>query len=100
MAMTTYPLKATLVDDIDAPDAPAGAIKFTPEDDPSYLQFRCPCGCGLPGGLTLKGEQPWSWNGSRERATCTPSVGFYGRNRRGDGFHWHGFLTDGEWRLA
>lgn len=93
-------MKATLVDDINAPDVPAGAIAFYPPESPVYLQFRCPCGCGLPGSLRLQEPNAWTWNGSRDAPTCTPSVGFYGRNQRSEGHHWHGWLTDGEWRLA
>jgi hypothetical protein len=98
--VTAFPLKAALVDDINAGNLPPGAIAFIPKDEPEFLMFRCPCGCGLPGSLRLKGEYSWEWNGSQEAPTCRPSVGFYGHNQRSEGHHWHGWLTDGEWRLA
>ncbi len=58
--------------------------------------YRCPCGCGRQGRLAV-GENfkpsdgpSWNWNGSTERPTLRPSMNHVD--------HWHGFLTDGEWR--
>lgn len=33
-------------------------------------------------------EKPWTWNGSMNSPTVTPSINVIGR--------WHGFLTDGK----
>lgn len=60
--------------------------------------YCCPCGCGrrapLTVGLNFKpADGPsWSWNGSLERPSLQPSVHHVG--------HWHGYLTDGEWRAC
>ncbi|OHV85966.1 DUF6527 family protein [Ensifer sp. LCM 4579] len=73
---------------------------FVDDPDPGGVQilwYRCPCGCGAAGVLRVgNGFKPaidkpsWSWNGSIEAPTLTPSVHHIG--------HWHGFLTEGEWR--
>lgn len=58
--------------------------------------YCCPCGCGRRAPLNVgvgfkpEGGPTWNWNGSTEAATLTPSVYHVG--------HWHGWLTDGEWR--
>lgn len=74
---------------------------------PAGLLFSCPCGCDQVGSIAFRRhvkdgvEQPgpvWIWDGNRELPTCTPSIGFYGANDRKQGYHWHGFLTAGEFR--
>lgn len=102
------PVKATLVDDIVAADVPAGGYKFwiyratEPEgSEPAGLNFRCPCGCGAMHGIAWRryDGKPggWTWDGNREAPTCTPSIQTY--NNDGSP-HWHGYLTQGEWRQA
>jgi len=62
------------------------------------LWYRCPCGCGTQSVLRVgTGFKPdaspsWRWNGSLESPTLTPSVHHVG--------HWHGWLTDGEWKVC
>lgn len=71
-------------------------IGETDSDGETSFWYRCPCGCGVPGLLTVgNGFKPadgpsWKWNGSTDAATLEPSVHHVG--------HWHGFLTNGEWR--
>lgn len=71
------------------------------EDGRHDFWYCCPCGCGSIGPLTVgdgfkpdkePGEHTWFWNGSFDRPTLTPSVNHVG--------HWHGYLTDGEWKIA
>lgn len=59
--------------------------------------YCCPCGCKtiavlrVGNGHKPSGDSPsWNWNGSTDRPTLTPSVHHVG--------HWHGWLTDGEWK--
>jgi hypothetical protein len=99
-------VSAVVVEDLFANPRP-GQIKYgrwntDPDDAPAaYLHFRCPCGCECVGSLNFRAypgsAMPvWTWNGDEAKPTCTPSIGFYGRNAIEDGHHWHGYLTDGE----
>lgn len=72
-------------------NVPPGAGKFWGNDGVEGLNFQCPCGCGSVLGVSF-GPGRWSWNGSRERPTVTPSI------LHMDGCRWHGYLTDGEFR--
>jgi Family of unknown function (DUF6527) len=81
-----------------------GRYKFfrlpeTPEGEVDGMNFACPCGCGMVGGIGFEGRPvsgpKWSFNGDRDKPTCAPSIGFYGANKLDEGHHWHGFLTDG-----
>jgi hypothetical protein len=60
--------------------------------------YVCPCGCGRRAPLTVgenfkPADRPsWNWNGSLEAPTLTPSVHHVG--------HWHGWLTDGIWKVC
>ena len=60
------------------------------------LLMCCPCGCGVASGVQFQnspGPGPkWTWNGSREKPSITPSI------RKLNGCLWHGFLTDGVFR--
>lgn len=60
------------------------------------IVFACPCGCGDVSGIEFdsvprKGNdnQRWSWNGSVDKPTLTPSL------HKIDGCRWHGFLRTG-----
>ena len=63
------------------------------------IHHGCPCGCGAIGALAFRGSgmgmAEWDVAGEWPKASLTPSIGFYGRNRREQGFHWHGFLRNG-----
>ncbi len=98
-------MKALVVPDIDGdPGQEPGAIefrKFYSKDRVAGVGFRCPCGCGREGYLPIRAEghartqtPEWEWNGSEDAATLRPSVLQIG------GCCWHGWLTDGEWRVA
>jgi len=60
------------------------------------LSFLCPCGCHLLCGIKIRDDGQnidgaWGWNRDENKPTCTPSIDI----NRG---HWHGYLTDGEFR--
>lgn len=75
---------------------------FYLDTTPGKIEFWycCPCGCGrvapLRVGVNVKpdgsrdGRATWNWNGNTDKPTLTPSVHHVG--------HWHGWLTDGEWK--
>jgi hypothetical protein len=99
-------VKATLVDDVflegGVPNAP-GSYKFyrhhgEPESiGPAGIHFVCPCGCGDVCGIAFRNYKDqkgpiWTWDGSRDEPTCTPSI------LRIGGCAWHGYLTDGVFR--
>lgn len=57
----------------------------------------CPCGCGECGWINfdVPNRRPgpaWTWNGSRDKPTLTPSI------QRTIACRWHGYLTDGVFR--
>lgn len=74
----------------------AGSFSVGPEGSVRDFFYYCPCGCGVMGVLCVGvDEKPepgpsWNWNGSLDRPSLTPSVHHVG--------HWHGYLTDGEWK--
>lgn len=74
-----------------------GTIRFdnNAEGQPARMPFKCPCGCGIVAGVSLKPANPngWEWNGSKDKPTLSPSVLI----KDGDGEHWHGWLRDGIW---
>ena len=60
------------------------------------LSFLCPCGCGDLCGIRIRDDGAhtggaWGWNRDEEKPTCTPSINI-------NNGHWHGYLTDGEFR--
>jgi hypothetical protein len=64
----------------------------------------CPCGCGNLGHLNLDpaADRPlWTNSGTEEKPTLRPSVGIKkyrdDQDVEADGYHWHGYLTDGIW---
>ena len=65
------------------------------------LLFLCPCGCGDLCGISIRddGQQvdgAWGWNGDEDKPTTTPSILIHGK-KIGES-HWHGYLTEGEFR--
>ena len=88
---------------------PAGHFHFfsvygDPEKSKAGILFGCPCGCGqlkAVGFDTHWMDGPlWHFDGDRDRPTLTPSILIFQLNEQGAkvGEHWHGFLTDGEFR--
>lgn len=81
---------------VDGYPAAPGTFKYwkvKPESEkPDGLNFVCPCGCESVLGIQFtsdRGGPCWTWNGSREKPTCTPSILHL------NGCKWHGYLTDG-----
>lgn len=70
-----------------------GAYRFysSSEKADAGMIFCCPCGCGDLNQLPF---DRWTWNGSREKPSLTPSV------LKTDGCRWHGWLADGVWRAC
>lgn len=69
--------------------------KFRPAvgtDGSEYAVFRCP-GCG--GGHTIRvvGPGSWTWNGSYESPTVSPSILVYGSD---PDHRCHSFIRDGQ----
>ena len=68
-----------------------------------YLHFGCPCGAGHRTAVPIKekleaadaNKNIWWWNGKREGITVNPSL-----NLVYEPCKWHGWLENGEWRLA
>ncbi|MBY0581546.1 MAG: hypothetical protein K2P68_01330 [Sphingomonas sp.] len=91
-------MRAVLVDDVHR-DAtiPAGAIEFRELDGVVMgIAFRCPCGCGFESWLPIRDDHTgWQWDGNREAPSLTPSV-----LQSGLPCKWHGYLTNGEWRVC
>lgn len=57
-------------------DAPPNQNRFClyGNDNDLRLMFYCP-GCKEPhGGVRVKGQQPWSWDGDLVKATINPSI--------------------------
>lgn len=112
--MTKRNAKALEVSDSIATEGlPPGAIKYFGiyKFDGVYgMHFTCPCGCGAVHGVhfpapaeappDVRARPTWEWNGDRARPSLTPSLGLHvsHHNKVGpDGkYHWHGYLTDGE----
>lgn len=91
-----------LVENHDAIEAAGDGVWSTwygAPDVVASLVFMCPCGCGSITAINVSappsgpdGHPVWTWDGDRERPTCTPSI------LRLDGCKWHGYLTAGEFR--
>lgn len=91
----------------DYDNSPPGTWNFYQTEgagDQSGILFTCPCGCGSLFSIAYKaypGCGPvWNWDGNEDRPTVTPSILVCQMNKKGEriGEHWHGFLTDGEFR--
>lgn len=90
-------------------DTSAGVhiVKGVEPQAPAFFSFECPRGKGMcsylriAGGPADDGNHPkWTWNGSRDRPTITPSVNCLSHNptkleERYAGCGWHGFIVDG-----
>lgn len=76
-----------------------GAYRFFERDGKRVgITHGCPCGCGLIGSLYFAGNgltPQWTVTGEWPKATLAPSIGFWGRNTKEQGYHWHGFLRAG-----
>lgn len=92
------------VEEISFNHAPAGSYQFfkrsgDPEGTRRGIIHACPCGCGMLGSLYFAGQNPggaeWNVEGEWPKVSLTPSIGFYGQNKRDQGFHWHGYLRNG-----
>lgn len=64
---------------------------------PGRMMFRCPCGCDIIAGITVKPvcKTGWEWDGNLDKPTVTPSIAI---SVDDSGNHWHGYLTDGVFR--
>jgi len=62
---------------------------------PDRLMFRCPCGCEILAGVTVKPVNPngWDWDGNLEQPTILPSILI-------NHGHWHGYLTGGVFKTC
>jgi len=63
-------------------------------DSVAGLIFVCP-GCRALSSIlfvSIDKHPVWSWNGSKTRPTCTPSI-LHNKDKGGCG--WHGYLTEG-----
>lgn len=89
----TSPIRAVLVEDIDAEGAPPGAFEYfrSRERDRAGIFYVCPCGCKSWGVLNFRPavSPSWEWDGNVEAPTLSPSVHHVG--------HWHGYLRAGVW---
>ena len=75
---------------------PGQFMFYTKEDMEGHagILFCCPCGCGVVSGVPFNGDRAvWSWNGSEDKPTLTPSIL---KNTPNICAGWHGFLTNGE----
>lgn len=92
----------------DAINAEPGAFFwFTDEGETAEggIFCACPCGCQKPIRLpTIRSDKnliTWENSGTREKPTLLPSIGIYPwrgeLDKEADGYHWHGWLRDGEW---
>ena len=77
-----------------------GDFFFTDADEYGMrrLSFYCPCGCGLLAGIKVRidglaVDGTWTWNTDEDNPTCTPSIAIM---VTGNMYHWHGYLTNGE----
>ena len=75
-------------------DLPAGAWDWRMADDGKtrYLNFTCPCGCGVASMIpvtTVPGGHGWKWDGNEEKPTLSPSI------QKLTPCRWHGYLRAG-----
>jgi hypothetical protein len=81
-------LKAIVVDKVENHLDKPGAIEFRL---PYGIAFVCPCGCKNHAWIPVHGNlHSWKWNGNMNAPSVSPSIKW--------GNHWHGYLTDGEWK--
>jgi hypothetical protein len=60
-------------------------------DKRGIYEFHCP-GCGLAHAVSTRGEHAWTWNGSDESPTFTPSILSCGSDSER---RCHSFVKDG-----
>jgi hypothetical protein len=66
----------------------------------AWIQYNCPCGCGVVGQLPLVPEgkkqsnHDWVWDGNVTHPTLSPSI------LRTIGCRFHGWLRNGVWSSA
>jgi hypothetical protein len=88
-----------IVDRLKLFPSPAGHVEFWSEGESlrAGLNFGCPCGCGATGAITFdRGDgRGWTVTGEWPKASLQPSIGFWSDAKRGDGYHWHGYLREG-----
>lgn len=77
-----------------------GDFFLTGNDAIQRLSFLCPCGCGILAGINVSvtpNTNSWWWNGDSNCPTATPSIAVLdGPNQN----HWHGYLTNGEFKVC
>lgn len=91
--------------DFDGP-VPAGAFKFyvNAQKEIAGLLFGCPCGCGQMMSVPFRdesGKRPsWEWDGNQVSPSLSPSILIKQLDSSAQqiGEHWHGYLTDGDFR--
>jgi Family of unknown function (DUF6527) len=74
-----------------------------PDGRPCGIMHACPCGCERVSVLWFKatrhgGGPEWDVAGEWPNVTLSPSIGI--DRQRAGGFHWHGWLRDGEFVSA
>lgn len=105
MTIRTPPVPATLVETLfpgeDGRSAPGSFKLYSAGDEPTGLNFRCPCGCDAIFGVRFRTEGTfggWDFNGDLSAPTLHPSVSCSVRGGEdGSVEHWHGWLRSGVW---
>lgn len=77
--------------------APTG-LDNAAEGERIGITHACPCGCGWLSCLWFRGKGPvgrdqWDVKGEWPNVTLSPSIGI---KHEGTGYHWHGYLENGE----
>lgn len=115
MAQTTASHKARQVLNYDAIKEPgdfAYYVRYGAEIEygttPPFVGmiYCCPCGCDSRGSLPFiqyRGDghsnPQWDWDGNVEKPTLKPSIAHsVGDGKGGMVEHWHGYLTNGEFK--
>lgn len=101
-------VKATLIEPFDSDRLfkTPGAYCFVHSDGHEVgIVHSCPCGCGMQSGAYFAPSTSkvlWERSGTREALTLRPSIGIRpqrpDQDKESDGYHWHGYLTDGVWK--
>jgi hypothetical protein len=89
-------VKAERVYDFDSLKSPGQFMFYMESGGTGHggILFCCPCGCGVVSGVPFSGDRAkWSWNGSEEKPSLTPSI----LKTTPNICTWHGYLTNGEW---
>ena len=97
--------------DVSGAPIPAGHWRFYTQQwdqdgDPTGIEYGCPCGCGFlfnaPFDAQTPDEKVWEWNGATDGITLRPSILIdqHDSSHEVTGAHWHGFLTNSEFRAG